>query len=167
MTSSTSQEIVILEALRKDLAYDPETGSFIWATSRPHVVVGRSAGCIGNEGYLKIKYGKKQHLAHRLAWFIIHGQWPNGEIDHINGDKLDNRITNLRDVPGKVNLQNRRRPNKNNKTEFLGVGATGKRFYARLRANEVRLYLGSFDTAEAAHEAYVTAKRRLHEGCTI
>lgn len=107
-------------------------------------------------------------LAHRLAWLYVYGEWPQHGLDHINGVRLDNRISNLRDVPQTINLENQRKAKGLTKSGFLGVERTrGGKWAARIVANGKRYGLGVFATPEAAHSAYVTAKRKLHEGCTI
>ncbi len=88
-------------------------------------------------------------------------------IDHINGDKVDNRLENLRLVSHGENLQNIRKPMRNNTSGFLGVCRSGGKFMATISVNGKSLNLGSFDKPEAAHAAYVAAKRRLHACCTI
>src|SRR6185369_5842834 len=101
----------------------------------------------------------------------VHGEWPKHDIDHINGDIIDNRIANLRDVPRLLNMQNQRRAQAKNATGFLGVTQDKKRgtYHPKIRipGEKNPRHLGTFRTAEAAHEAYLEAKRKLHAGCTI
>lgn len=80
------------------LAYDPATGIFRWRTKRgPNGDPHRHAGYVmADIGYRLIHLNYKKYLAHRLAWFYVHGEWPEHEIDHINRDRADNRISNLR-----------------------------------------------------------------------
>ena len=93
-------------------------------------------------------------------------------VDHINGNRGDNRLCNLRDVSRKINTQNRKSASINNScgllgvSEHKGVGKSG-RFVAGIYIEGKRKHLGVFDTAQQAHEAYLTAKRKYHEGCTI
>ena len=90
-------------------------------------------------------------------------------IDHVNGNKHDNRICNLRQVSSRENVQNQRRAHVSNKSSgLLGVTvkANGK-CQARIFVGGKNLYLGSFDDAESAHEAYLVAKRKFHPSCTI
>jgi hypothetical protein len=116
---------------------------------------------------VRIGVGGRVYHAHRLAWLYVHGVWPAGDIDHINGDPLDNRLCNLRLVDRSVNMQNQRRARADSHLGVLGVSARGGRFRASIAVRGERFSLGTFDDVHAAQDAYVTAKRRLHEGCTI
>ena len=81
------------------LDYDPETGHFRWrVTKGSKRMAGEVAGCLYGKGYWSIGIDRRLYYAHRLAWLYVHGEWPKRVIDHINRDKLDNRIVNLRDV---------------------------------------------------------------------
>lgn len=160
-----------IERVREVFAYDAETGLFTRkvATSRS-TKVGECAGTIALHGYVQIRIDGHLDLAHRLAWFYVHGEWPKGQIDHINGVRNDNRIANLRDVSRSMNLQNQRKATATNKTTGM-LGAHLHKpsglFVASIRAEGQHKHLGYFKTPEAAHIAYVAAKRELHEGCTI
>jgi len=158
------------EELVRQLDYDPTTGIFRWKSERKRgIATGTVAGYADKRGCIAIRVNRHLWLAHRLAWLYVYGSFPQHSIDHINGDPGDNRISNLRDVPHKVNQQNRRRPNKNNVIGILGVSRaadTGK-FVAAVTVDGQAVKLGSFETAQQAHEAYVAAKRELHEGCTL
>lgn len=156
------------ERLREVLGYDPETGVFTRRIARSWAArAGVVAGCVDGHGYTSIKIDGRIYGAHRLAWFWVHGVWPAKKIDHINGDRADNRICNLRDVPTSTNCQNQRRAQSHNKTGFLGVSPDRGRFRAAIWLDGKNLHLGMFDTPEQAHDAYLNAKRRLHDGCTI
>jgi hypothetical protein len=157
--------------LRELLVYDGETGVFAWRASRgAGANVGAVAGTL-HQGYRKIRVDGVKHFAHRLAWLHVHGEWPAGEIDHVNGDKLDNRIANLRDVTRSTNKQNMREARADSASGFLGVlfRKTAKRnpYAASIMVEGRRKHLGQFPTPDAAHAVYVNAKRQLHAGCTI
>lgn len=155
------------ERLRELLHYDPETGVWTWlARTTNRVDVGFVAGSM-SRGKVSIRIDGKLHLSHRLAVLYITGDWPSGVVDHVNGDSGDNRWSNLRDVSQRVNLQNRRSPSSNNRTGLLGVSRRNRRFQASIKVDGPRIYLGTFDTPEQAHEAYLAAKRRLHPGNTL
>ena len=135
-----------------------------WAVAGRGIAKGKPAGSLASDGYWVVKVGRKAHRAHRLAWFLTHGVWPTGEIDHINGDKLDNRLANLRVVDRAGNSQNRRAAMANNSHGYLGAtwNVQHERWQAKLMANKVRHHIGYFDSAEQAHAAYMAAKARLH-----
>jgi len=149
------------------LGYDAHTGRFTRLVRCGSSQPGSEAGCLGRQGYWVIGFDGRQYSAHRLAWLHVYGAWPAGQIDHINGDKADNRITNLRDISETSNHQNIRRPHRDNKAGFLGVRKLGNRFTSCIHANGRLIHLGAHATAEAAHEAYITAKRQLHTGNTL
>ena len=94
------------ERLKQALKYDPETGVFTWAESGRGRKIGRQAGGLTHEGYLRITVDQQEYKAHRLAWLYVHGEWPKQVIDHINRDRSDNRIANLRDVSSMENSNN-------------------------------------------------------------
>jgi HNH endonuclease len=155
--------------LRELLSYDPATGLFT------RLVSGRGRGAIAGSvaggkslcGYIRIGVSGRFYMAHRLAWLYTHGVWPAGDIDHINGEKADNRLSNLRDVSTSVNMQNQRSAQPRNASGFLGVTRHGNRFEASIKINGVNLYLGSYGSPEEAHASYLKEKRRIHPGCTI
>lgn len=153
--------------LRGLLNYDQQTGVFTWAVARSARKAGDATGCMHSSGYLLIGVDGRLHRAHRLAWLYVHGEWPNGDVDHINGVRHDNRLENLRVVSRKVNSQNRRTAKPGNKSGRLGVTKFRKRFKAVISVDGKSQYLGLFDDAETAHAAYVVAKRQRHEGCTL
>lgn len=153
------------EELRRVLLYDPLTGIFERAVRTSNrVKVGDRAGSLGHKGYLRIQFGGRQHYAHRLAWLYMTGQWPDGQIDHVNRIKTDNRWSNLRVVDNKTNHENRCDPLLNNSVGSLGVCRNGKGFGAGIQTNGKRVWLGTFPTREEAQKAYFDAKRRLHNG---
>lgn len=152
--------------LKEFLQYDPKTGIFVRRKGRG-ARAGAEAGTVRRDGYRQIVIDRHTYLASRLAWFYVHGKWPSGEVDHKNGVRLDNRLANLRDVTHQGNGHNEHGVRKNNKSGFLGVTKSGKRFLSWIGMDGKTLYLGSFSTAEAAHASYLAAKRKFHPTCTI
>ena len=138
------------------LEYDPTTGLFTWDAKRGCRAKGQPAGSRKPNGYISIFLCGRRYYAHRLAFFAMTGQEPAGVVDHINGDKSDNRWANLRAVSQSVNMENRIGAQSNSKTGLIGASphACG-RYIAQIRRNGMHKYLGLFDTAEAAHAAYI------------
>jgi hypothetical protein len=156
-----------VNTLRGLLDYEPETGIFHWRVQPSrNVKAGVIAGTLNHDGYIRIMVNGKKFLAHRLAYLHFHGVWPEQQIDHLNGDKSDNRIANLRDVSPSINSQNQTRPRKSNASGFLGVSwnKDNKRWMSKIKVNGRSQHLGYFSSPEVAHAAYLAAKLRLHLG---
>lgn len=137
------------------LKYTPEDGKIWWIKHpRRSTANGTEAGNMMQNGYRKLKFCSKQYLTHRVAWLLQHGTWPTGDIDHIDGNPSNNKLDNLRDVSHSVNLQNRKAATRKNKTGFLGVVKRKNKYAAHITKNGKQVYLGLFDTAELAHQAY-------------
>lgn len=159
-----------LKRLKQVLSYNKATGLFRWRLAPSNrVKAGDTAGYFDGKKHIVIGIDGHRHPAHRLAIFYVTGEMPILPVDHINGCGIDNRFSNLREVTPAVNAQNTRRPSRNNKVGLLGVYQCNetKRYRASIRANGIRINLGRFDTPEAAHIAYVDAKRQYHQGNTI
>ncbi|WP_186276154.1 HNH endonuclease [Burkholderia gladioli] len=156
------------EYLVEHVHYDAETGVFTRIkTNRTPALLGPVKGNPMGAGYLALSIGNRQYYMHRLAWFYVHGKWPARAIDHINGDRTDNRLANLRDVSQAENMQNVRRPKAYSSTGLLGVAKCRDKFRAEIRINGRKKHLGTFDTAESAHLAYMDAKRIFHPACSF
>lgn len=159
--------MIRIERLREVLGYSPATGLFVWRQRLARKLqVGDVAGSLSN-GYVVIRIDRRNYRAHRLAWLFVHGSWPAQEIDHINGDKADNRISNLRQADHRMNCENLRKASAHNATGILGAHTNGKRFCSKIQVDGKSVWLGYHDTPKAAHAVYVRAKRLLHEGCTL
>lgn len=156
------EQAISPEDLRRHLIYDAETGRF---TRRSD---GKSVGWQMTNGYRGVGIGQRQLYEHRAAYAYVHGAWPEAHIDHINGDRTDNRIVNLRSVPRAVNMQNIRKPHKDSSTGLLGVtwNQTEMRFIARIVVDG-KAWRKRFTDANEAHTAYLAKKRELHPGSTI
>lgn len=156
------------DRVRELLFYDAETGVFSWKVGRRGKArPGSAAGTVYCGRYISIRIDGYAHQAHRLAWFYVNNVWPDSDIDHIDGDKKNNRIANLRSVTRTVNQQNMRKAYSSNKCGLLGVYRQKNRWAAEIVVDGDRRRLGSFDTPELAHSAYLSAKREFHAGCTI
>ena len=162
-----SKPDITAERARQVLDYEVKTGIFTWRVHTRNTKVGQQAGTLKARGYVVISIGRKLTAAHRLAWLFYYGVWPTFGIDHINGNRSDNRICNLRDFPQSYNLQNQRQARKDSKSGFLGVSPNRSKWAASIHINGVKTHLGTFDSMEEAHLAYLSAKRRLHIGCSI
>lgn len=106
--------------LKEALEYDLETGDFIWRIRRGRCAAGSRAGTLNHHGYIAIQVDGRLREAQRWAWLYVHGTWPDREIDHINGNKADNRIANLRLATRSQNLMNARM-HRNNRSGIKGV----------------------------------------------
>ena len=162
------------ERARELFTYDPLTGELRWAVAKQYKraagdIVGWVNRASGRPNYYVSADGKT-FLVHRVIWLFMTGEWPAHEIDHINGDPLDNRWANLRDVPGAINAQNMRTSRKGSRVGLLGVYMSkciSHPYVANITINGKKRHLGYFATAEEAHAVYLAAKRQLHVGCTI
>lgn len=178
--------------IRAVIAYDPDAGVFTWKVTTGQKVAGRAVGWLDKKGYVNLtiyfpkriessvagknnKYGAK---ANRIAWLLAYGEAPQKDIDidHINGNRSDNRISNLRAVSRAANLQNRH--NKRNKDGYVATSAmlgvslvkkaeaagTRNRWRASITVNGKARNLGHYASEEAAYAVYLEAKRKLHPG---
>lgn len=166
--------MIALSRLRELLDYDPLTGIFTRKvrTAQRHQVGDRADFIIssGNQaGYYRVSIDSRRYMAHRLAWFYVYGVWPAEDIDHRDADRGNNRIDNLRDVSNAVNMENVRKPRTGNKCGLLGVvyHAPTDQWRARIQTKGKGQHIGLYATPEEAHDAYVSAKRKIHEGCTL
>jgi len=171
MRRSLKQGLISIDRLKEMLSYDASTGVFTWiktpCANQPEFI-GRQAGdalsryADGSARYVSIVIDQQRYAAHRLAWFYVHGRWP-GSIDHINRDRRDNRLANLRECTHAQNMQNTG-INKRNTSGFVGAqwNRQRQRWAATIVANGIRRHLGLFDTAKEAGAAYLAAKRKYH-----
>ena len=161
-----SDQILTVQRLKELYHYDANTGQFTRLLAK-----GRWRDRVGsiNLGYLNIKIDHKHYKVHRLAWLYVHGEWPNDQIDHINGDRADNRISNLRAATRSQNKQNARKARSDSRSGLIGAmwDTKNNKWVSRIMVDGKRKYLGLFDEAEQAHAVYIEAKRILHPFCTI
>jgi hypothetical protein len=149
--------------LRTLLHYDPETGRFTWRASQGRAKAGTRAGTLNSTGYRYIKVEGKSHKEHRLAWLYAHSVWPTEFIDHINGIKDDNRLSNLREATNAQNLANQGKQ-RTNTSGHKGVSwdKQRKKWSAKIQINRRTIHLGVFENKEDAAEAYKTAALKYH-----
>lgn len=160
--------MITAERLRELLHYDPATGIFTNIAPRKKIVVGSVAGSLDQEsGYWMIGLDRRRYYAHRLAWLYVTGEWPSQLIDHRDGNRASNVFTNLRDAERAINQQNLRNPLPGTASGLMGAFKKRNRWESRVRVFGQVIRLGTFDTAEEAHAAYIEAKRKYQPGCTI
>lgn len=166
-----AKPILTLERLKELLSYNPEDGNFTFLTNvRGYLRKGKTAGSVDKNGYLTARIDGPNYFLHRLAWLYMTGQWPKDVIDHIDCNPINNRFANLRDISRGQNQQNRRRAEIGSKSGLLGAHyrARDNNWIAHIKAANCKMkYLGTFNTPEEAHAAYVAAKRLLHPFGTL
>jgi hypothetical protein len=142
------------ERARELFSYDPETGEVRWRVRvSNNTRAGSIAGTVSNGGrYRNLRVQDKPYLAHRVIWLMMTGKWPTKQIDHIDGNGLNNIWRNLRGATSAQNCANRKRE-KLHPTGFKGVLPRYGRFRSHFRGK----HLGSFATPEEAHAAYAAA----------
>lgn len=154
--------MITQEELKHLLEYDPATGMWQWKVRRSsQCKVGWFLGNLSKRKTYDINLNHKLYKSHQLAYLYVYGFIPK-EIDHLNGNPLDNRIENLRAVSHLQNMQNITKPTVRNKTGFLGVVKQKDKYLAYIKANNVNYYLGSFNTPDLAHDAYLKGKEKYH-----
>jgi len=155
-----SIEMMTQEEARELFDYNPETGELRYRAGRN---AGSIAGMVSKNGYQVVwsKGGRKSRkllYVHRLVWLLSYGEWPT-RIDHINMDKSDNRLSNLRLATRSQNLANQR---VRARTGFKGVWRHGPSWAASIRKDNVTHHLGTFQTPELAHAAYCKAAESMY-----
>jgi hypothetical protein len=160
-----------LDLIKKTLSYDPSSGAITWINDR---VAGRwrnfvkcKAGDVASHpvktGYLAVNCVGLRVQAHVAAWVLHYGEWPSGEVDHINGVRNDNRIKNLRLATHTQNAQNQKKK-KNNTSGWKGVflHRSSGLWNARIRINGKEKSLGYFRDVREAAEEYMFAALEHH-----
>ena len=155
--------------LKELLDYNPETGIFIQKFGRGGKKAGTIAGKKRKDGYIEISISPKRYMAHRLAWLYMYDGWPNQMLDHINGIRNDNRISNLREVSNSENQQNKIKARKDSKSGFQCViyKTSHKKWEAYITINRIKKHIGYFNSPEEAHFAYLLKKKELHPIATL
>ena len=155
-----------VERARRLLAYDTSSPSgLVWRVTRHPVRAGSPAGSSHSEGYYEVRLDSKLYLAHRLVYAIVTGTDPGEyEIDHIDGDRSNNEVLNLRKVSSADNHRNI--SSRGGTSKYLGVSWDRPRgkWMARIQVNGRTHHLGRYDLEEDAARAYDAAARELHPG---
>jgi hypothetical protein len=149
--------------LKELFHYDPETGLFTNKTKRGwNALPGAVAGSLFKNGYLGISIGGKRYYAHRLAWLFVHGSMPDSQIDHVDGDKTNNRIANIRLATSSDNMCNRGAFR--NKSGAVGVSwnSNSGKWIVQVAKGRKYCYGGLFDDFEDAKAAAVKLRESLH-----
>ncbi len=144
--------------LAEVLRYEPETGLLFWTDAAHKSVKNKQAGTFNRLGYVVILFNGKRYYAHRLAWLLTHKNWPSQMIDHIDGNVSNNKLSNLRDVDNKTNQCNRHKARIDSKSGLMGASPYRNKWRAQIKRNGVIKYLGIYNTAIEAHEAYKKEK---------
>lgn len=171
---SLTERGISVATLREILEYDPVWGRFTWKCRNENLIAdeaarngwngrhaGRRAFTASLNGYKRASIQNKRFFAHRVAWAMYHGEWPSGQIDHINGDRSDNRIQNLRVVDTAENARNTKRF-RTNTSGVTGVhwASKARRWCARIMVNQVSLDCGSYVNFEDAVAARKEAEKQ-------
>jgi hypothetical protein len=156
--------MITQQKLKELLNYNQDTGIFTWnkrLSSRAGI--GDVAGCKNIKGYIYIGIDKVCYKAHRLAWLYVYGYIPKKQIDHINGNPSDNKITNLREVTVYQNALNQKKA-KNNTSGIKGISVCKKtnKWHVRITVNGKRKSLGLFDDLDLAELVINEARLKYH-----
>jgi hypothetical protein len=154
--------MITAERLHQLLIYDPETGNFVWLVDRGgRFKAGMKAGSIDKSlRYVQIRIERKLYLGHRLAWLYMYGVWPK-EIDHINRNRSDNRIENLREAPRHIDNVRNQSIRESNTSGVIGVHwqKNISKWFAYIGIRYRRISLGYFDNFDDAVNARKSAER--------
>jgi hypothetical protein len=156
MANARKHPLPLIDALMSELAYCPDTGKISRIKWRGVQCEPFDVGVTHHSGYVVVKAFRQMLLAHRVAWALNNGEWPTLFVDHINGDKSDNRAMNLRLVN---ETQSARNASAFGSSGLRGVtlDKVSKKWIARASIDTEYKYLGTFDTKELAREAYLKA----------
>ena len=149
-------------SLREILEYQPDTGLFFWKKPIRGIKKGSKAGHLSKDGYIDIRIKKRSYPAHRLAWVIMTGNWPDNFVDHINRIKSDNRFVNLREATKSENAQNTNLQS-NNTSGYKGVvwHKPNKNWVAQINIRKKHIHLGSFENLQDAINARIEAEKKF------
>lgn len=152
-----------VQELKSILHYFPETGKLVWADRSSNAfngrLAGKSAGCLKSNGYVHVRINGVSYLAHRLAWLHFYGEWPHEMLDHIDCNKSNNRISNLRLATRSQNAANV--IPRGNYLKGVTFNRRCLKYQAQIKSLGKNNYLGLFDTEADAHSAYLTAAKLI------
>lgn len=151
-----------MSKLKNEINYDPITGLFEWA----RLGKGRRKNKVGSlepDGYVRLRINGVNYPAHRVAWYLTHGEWPDKEIDHIDGNRSNNAIINLRLATRSQNCQNRV-ANHNSTSKYKGVSwdSSRNKWIVSIYVDGHTKHLGRYTSEEKAREKFIEASKALH-----
>lgn len=158
-----SDSDAVLASVRQLFRYEPTTGNFLRLVDvRGGQKAGTVAGSLGGEGYVYIGVRGKKYRAHRLAFLVTHGRWPVADLDHVNGNRADNRLVNLREADRSQNLWNMR-IRADNRSGIKGVcfDSQARKWRADIKVRGKRVHLGLFSSKEDAGASYAKASQEF------
>ena len=154
--------------------YDQETGNLFWRKrDRKHFsrdidwkmfntrFADTQISHVNDGGYICVRFNGKQTRAHRIIWLMVHGYWPENQIDHIDGNRLNNRIKNLRCVTNAENSMNRKTIRSNSGYKGVHKLKNSDKYIATIKKGYTHYNLGRYDTAEEAHAVYCAKAKEL------
>ncbi len=144
--------------LREALHYDFESGLLTSKIQRGRLLPGQEVGYLTSEGYVGLCVNYKKYYAHRVAWFLFYGEWPSKFIDHVDGDRTNNRISNLREATPELNAENKP------KAKGCYWNEDRQKWESYIKVSGTTIPLGRYSFYEDAREAYIKAKRHYHKG---
>jgi hypothetical protein len=145
--------------LHQELDYNSFTGFFTRRSTGE-----RACRTDHTKGYFRVFVLGKYYKAHRLAWYYYYGKWPVKQLDHIDGNKSNNAILNLREVTQTQNMYNQTKAHKQNKSGVIGVGVSGKNFVSKIKVGDKLEHLGTYKTKEEAYTKYIMRKAEIVNG---
>ncbi|WP_020184800.1 HNH endonuclease signature motif containing protein [Methylopila sp. 73B] len=160
----STPKLITIDRVRHVFSYDGATGILSWRISTTNRVrAGEAVGSLNRYGYLATTIDGNRQMVHRLIWAFVYGKWPDEFLDHINGDRSDNRLCNLREASALQNAWNCRR-HADSVTGVKGINfhkGRKKPFQARIYRSGTVKSLGYFSTIDEADAAYRAADRLL------
>ena len=165
---STKRKLLTQERVRELFQYRDNGDLIRKVSTNSRAIKGGVSGCLGSNGYLSTRISGVSYLNHRIVFLYHHGVLPH-LIDHIDGNKLNNKIENLRAVSRSGNGQNQKKYQKHNKSKLLGVTFVKSHnlYRAQIKKDGIQEYLGYFKDKTAAHKAYLKRKKEIHPYSTI